>query len=132
MSVQRISKRAVDAAKPQQATYLIRDSELKGFVLVVTPYGGKSYAVDYRAGRGRRGRKRRMTIGKHGSPWTPETARREAFRLLLWARYDRPVPTRGFICRSHSERGEAKRPSSPSANEIRINGQPQDRESTKT
>jgi DNA-binding transcriptional ArsR family regulator len=38
--------------------------------------------VDYRAGRGRRGRKRRLTIGKHGSPWTPETARREALTLL--------------------------------------------------
>jgi integrase len=82
MSVQRITKRTVDAAKPQQATYLIRDAELKGFVLVVTPYGGKSYAVDYRAGRGRRGRKRRLTIGKHGSPWTPETARREALKIL--------------------------------------------------
>jgi DNA-binding transcriptional ArsR family regulator len=82
MSVQRISKRVVDAAEPKQATYLIRDAELKGFVLVITPYGGKSYAVDYRAGRGRRGRKRRLTIGKHGSPWTPETARREAFKFL--------------------------------------------------
>src|SRR5712691_8082607 len=82
MSVQRITKRVVDAAKPENATYLIRDAELKGFVLVVTPYGGKSYAVDYRAGHGRCGRKRRLTIGKHGSPWTPETARREAFKLL--------------------------------------------------
>ncbi len=82
MSVQRITKRVVDAAKPENATYLIRDAELKGFVLVVTPYGGKSYAVDYRAGHGRRGRKRRLTIGKHRSPWTPETARREAFKLL--------------------------------------------------
>jgi hypothetical protein len=82
MPVQRITKRVVDAAKPQPATYLVRDTELKGFVLVVTSYGGKSYAVDYRAGRGRGGRKRRMTIGKHGSPWTPETARREALRLL--------------------------------------------------
>lgn len=75
MSVQRITKRVVDAAKPENATYLIRDAELKGFVLVVTPYGGKSYAVDYRAGHGRRGRKRRLTIGKHGS--TPAWARGE-------------------------------------------------------
>jgi integrase len=82
MSVQRITKRIVDSAKPERATYLIRDAELKGFVLVVTPYGGKSYAVDYRVGRGRRGRKRRLTIGKHGSPWTPETARREALTFL--------------------------------------------------
>ena len=35
------------------ATYLVRDTEVKGFVLVVTPAGAKSYAVDYRAGSGR-------------------------------------------------------------------------------
>jgi hypothetical protein len=28
------------------------------------------------------GRQRWITIGRHGSPWTPETARREALRLL--------------------------------------------------
>jgi len=61
---------------------LVRDSEVKGFVLVVTPAGAKSYAVDYRAGSGRNAPKRRLTIGKHGSPWTPETARIEAKRLL--------------------------------------------------
>ena len=55
---------------------------MKGFVLVVTPAGAKSYAVDYRAGSGRGSPKRRLTIGKHGSPWTPETARTEAKRLL--------------------------------------------------
>ena len=77
-----ITKRLVDAAEAQRSTYLIRDIRLKGFVLVVTPYGGKSYAVEYRAGRGRRAQKRRYTIGKHGSPWTPELARREALRLL--------------------------------------------------
>jgi integrase len=55
---------------------------LKGFVLVVTPAGAKSYAVDYRAGSGRGAPKRRLTIGKHGSPWTPEMARTEAKRLL--------------------------------------------------
>lgn len=64
------------------ATYLIRDTEVKGFVLVVTPAGAKSYAVDYRVGSGRGSPKRRLTIGKHGSPWTPEMARTEAKRLL--------------------------------------------------
>lgn len=78
----RITKRVVDAAAPRQKTYLIRDSNLKGFVVVITPYGGKSYALDYRAGRGRRARKRQFTIGKHRSPWTPETARNKAFELL--------------------------------------------------
>src|SRR6266567_5995962 len=78
----KITKRVVDAAQKQSASYLVRDSEVKGFVLVVTPAGAKSYAVDYRAGSGRGAPKRRLTIGKHGSPWTPETARIEAKRLL--------------------------------------------------
>ena len=78
----KITKRVVDAAQSQSAAYLLRDSEVKGFVLVVTPAGAKSYAVDYRAGSGRGAPKRRLTIGKHGSPWAPETARSEAKRLL--------------------------------------------------
>jgi integrase len=78
----KITKRTVDAAEPREATYLVRDTEVKGFVLVVTPAGAKSYAVDYRVGSGRGSPKRRLTIGKHGSPRTPETARAEAKRLL--------------------------------------------------
>ena len=78
----KITKRVVDAAQNRSAAYLLRDSEVKGFVLVVTPAGAKSYAVDYRAGSGRGAPKRRLTIGKHGWPWTAETARAEAKRLL--------------------------------------------------
>jgi len=76
----KITKRVVDGAEPREATFLVRDTEVRGFVLVVTPAGAKSYAVDYRAGSGRGAPKRRLTIGKHGSPWTPETARIEAKR----------------------------------------------------
>jgi integrase len=32
--------------------------------------------------RTREGRQRRLTIGRHGAPWTPDTARTEALRLL--------------------------------------------------
>jgi integrase len=78
----KITKRVVDGAEPNSATYLVRDIELKGLVVVVTPAGAKSYAVDYRVGSGRGSPKRRRTIGKHGSPWTAETARIEAKRLL--------------------------------------------------
>jgi len=81
----KITKRVVDGAEPRAATYLLRDTEVKGFVLVVTPAGAKSYAVDYRAGSGRGSPKRRLTIGKHGSPWTPEMARAAAKRLLAEA-----------------------------------------------
>lgn len=37
-----------------------------------------SYVLKYRAS----GRQRFITIGRHGSPWTPDTARKEARRLL--------------------------------------------------
>ena len=47
------------------------------------PTGHRSYLVEYRPGAGGRSApKRRVTIGRHGSPWTPETARREAERIL--------------------------------------------------
>jgi hypothetical protein len=46
------------------------------------PDANRRNAVDYRAGSGRGAPKRRLTIAKHGSPWTPEAARIEAKRLL--------------------------------------------------
>jgi hypothetical protein len=79
----KITKRAVDSAEPRPTSYLVRDTEVRGFALVVTPADAKSYAVDYRAGSGRGSPKRRLTIGKHGSPWTPEMARVEAKRRLV-------------------------------------------------
>lgn len=77
-----ITKRIVDDAKPGNRDSFLWDSELRGFGLKVTPAGGKSYLVQYRAGHGRGSPTRRVTIGKHGSPWTPATARKEALRLL--------------------------------------------------
>src|SRR4051794_7507210 len=38
-----------------------------------------AYVVLYRTPQGR---SRRYTIGRHGAPWTPETAREEARRVL--------------------------------------------------
>lgn len=38
--------------------------------------------LQYRMG-GRESKTRRYTIGSHGSPWTPATARAEAGRLLM-------------------------------------------------
>ena len=48
----------------------------------VRPGGAKAYLLIYRAGTGRSAPLRKVTIGKHGSPWTPDTARTEAKRLL--------------------------------------------------
>ena len=58
------------------------DQELKGFGIRARVGGAKSYILHYRAGTGRGAPLRKLTIGKHGSPWTPNNARNEAKRLL--------------------------------------------------
>ncbi|MBF0311663.1 MAG: tyrosine-type recombinase/integrase, partial [Magnetococcales bacterium] len=54
------------------------DSDLTGFGLKITPAGRKVYLLQYRIN----GAKKRVMIGVHGSPWTPEQARAEASKLL--------------------------------------------------
>ena len=78
----RIGKRVVDEAHAGVGGDLfIRDQDLKGFGLRVTANGGKSYFLEFRMG-GRGTAKGRVVIGKHGSPWTPEMARKKADELL--------------------------------------------------
>ena len=77
----KITKRTVDAAASGERDQFLWDTESKGFGLKVTPAGSKVYILQYRmAGRG--SVVKRFTIGKHGSPWTPEEARTEAIQLL--------------------------------------------------
>ena len=79
----KITKRSVDALKlAGGAEAVLWDTELKGFGVRVQRGGSKSYVLHYRAGTGRAAPLRNLTIGRHGSPWTPETARREAKTLL--------------------------------------------------
>ncbi len=75
-----ITKRTVDAAKPASANVFLWDDQLRGFGLKITPTGAKSYIYAYRLG-GREAQKKRYTIGRHGSPWTPVTARAKAEQL---------------------------------------------------
>lgn len=75
---QRITKRIVDQLTPGEKDVFAWDSEIKGFGVRCRPSGGKFYTLKTRAG----GRQRWITIGRHGSPWTPDTARTEALRLL--------------------------------------------------
>ena len=79
----KITKRAVDSlAAASRAEAVLWDAEVKGFGIRARKGGGKSYILHYRLGSGRGAPLRKLTIGKHGSPWTAETARAEAKRLL--------------------------------------------------
>jgi integrase len=70
----KITKAAVDRLTPGD---LVWDAEIRGFG-VRCQRRDRVYMVKYRS----QGRQRWFTIGKHGSPWTPELARREAKRIL--------------------------------------------------
>ena len=74
----KITKRTIDAANPGKRDHFIWDKTVKGFGCKVTPAGNRIYVLQYRFNR----QLRRYTIGKHGSPWTPDKARTEAERLL--------------------------------------------------
>lgn len=69
----KISKRAVDAIDEG----ILWDTELRGFG-VRARSAGKTYVLKFRID----GKQRWHTLGRHGSPWTPELARREAKRIL--------------------------------------------------
>jgi integrase len=74
----KITKRTVDQLSPGSRDVLRWDAELKGFGMRCRPSGAKHYVLKMRIG----GRQRWLTIGRHGSPWTPDKARSEALRLL--------------------------------------------------
>ena len=80
----RITKRLVDAMKPAARDTFVWDELTPGFGLKVTPKGRRIYVLQWE----RAGVPRRYTIGRHGLPgpsglpWTPDTAREEAVRLL--------------------------------------------------
>jgi len=76
----KITKRTVDAAGPGTFLWDAGDGAVKGFGLKAAARS-KAYILQYRMG-GRGQPVRRYTIGKHGSPWTPDLARAEARRLL--------------------------------------------------
>lgn len=71
----RIGLRQVGALRPGQTLW---DGSISGFGVRRQRGPAVSYVLQYRHD----GRRRMHTIGKHGSPWTPEMARSEALRLL--------------------------------------------------
>ena len=78
----KITKTVVDSSGAEAADRFIWDSILKGFGLKISKGGRKTYVCQYRTAGGRSSDTRRLTIGPHGSPWTVETARSEAKKLL--------------------------------------------------
>jgi integrase len=74
----KVTKRAVDQLTPGSRDRILWDCEVRGFGVRCRASGAKHYVLKMRVG----GRQRWLTIGRHGSPWTPDNARREALRLL--------------------------------------------------
>jgi integrase len=75
----KLSKRAIDALQSDGEEVRVWDTDIGGFGVRCRGGGGKYYFLKYRLPNGRQ---RWATIGRHGSPWTVETARKEARRLL--------------------------------------------------
>ena len=73
----KLTKRLVDAAKPDGRDYFLWDDDLPGFGLRVFASGRKSWLIQYRVGRA----VRRFTLGPHGA-FTPEEARTRAAKML--------------------------------------------------
>lgn len=93
MSSSSIAKITISAVESLPPHHTINDRDLKGFG-VRRQAGPPTYFVLKRI----QGRLRRVTIGRHGSPWTPETARREAASLLM------SIQTGGNPIRERDER----------------------------
>src|SRR5450432_1690513 len=76
VSSKRIGLREIRKLAPGEVVW---DGAIVGFGARRQKSDAISYVLIYRT---QEGRQRWHTIGRHGSPWTPETARDEAKRLL--------------------------------------------------
>jgi integrase len=76
MAEKRIGLREVRALAPSETVW---DAAVPGFGARRQKGNAVAYVLKFRTAEGRQ---RWHTIGRHGAPWTPETARDEAKRLL--------------------------------------------------
>lgn len=115
-----IQKITISSVKAMNAGETLWDTETKGFGCRMQK-DTRSFILKYRNGTGRGARQYIYTIGKLGSPWTPDSAREEAKRLLLIiAQGGNPALERqrdkvsldiesaftAFLDESHGKRGE--------------------------
>jgi integrase len=66
----KLTKRTVDALKPQETPYEVRDDGIQGFLVRVQPSGQKTFYLDYRLN----GRRNRYKLGVNGNV-SPDGAR---------------------------------------------------------
>ena len=96
MAEKRIGLRKVRALEPSETVW---DATVPGFGARRQKGNAVTYVLKFRTAEGRQ---RWHTIGRHGAPWTPETARDEAKRCLgAWSRA-RP-------CRRQEDQRKAQR-----------------------
>ena len=77
-----LTRRAIEALRPQRQAWIAWDTQVTGFGVRVQPTGTKSYIINYRPrGGGRAAPNRRIAIGRVDS-MAPDTARRRARELL--------------------------------------------------
>lgn len=74
----RLTKRSVDAARPNDREYVLWDSDIRGFGLKVMPNGRKIFLLKYRPDRSHY---HKPTLGVYGSI-TPDLARNKAKDIL--------------------------------------------------
>lgn len=130
----RIGVRTIEALPPNSTVW---DSAVTGFGARRQSGPAVAYVVTYRTAEGRA---RMQTIGRHGAPWSPDTAREEARRILgdvargkdpaATKRDKRAAPTVGELCdlyikeaaagRLLTRRGVAKKPATVETDRSRI------------
>jgi integrase len=130
----RIGIKSVEALAPNSTIW---DAAVTGFGARRQRGEAIAYVVSYRTAEGR---SRMQTIGRHGSPWTPDTARDEARRILgevargtdpaAAKRERRAAPSVNDLCDAYmkeaeagrllTRRGAAKRPATIETDRSRI------------